>query len=305
MQKIKEAELICNNCNVSRFVTDEDTGEVACSGCGSVLSENIEYRGMSYSASSNKQNSRTGPGMSLKRHDKGLYTVIGLQNKDSTGKILSAKTIQAFARLRKWDSRSQTKNSADKSLRDALGEMDKAQSKLSLSEIIVERASLFYRKASEQNLIRGRSVKAIAAACLYAACKDLGHPRTLNEIANTLHLKRKDIARSYRVLFRELGFAVSITDPTKSISKIASKMGITEKTVRKAVQILDAAQDAGIVAGKNPEIIAAAVLYSACVITGEEKSQTEISIIADTSTVSLRNRIRELKKKIGLFSTLN
>ena len=70
-------------------------------------------------------------------------------------------------------------------------------------------------------------------------------------------MHRKEVARSYRTLFMELGFVVSIADPIKSITKIASKIGVKEKTIRKAVQILDAAQDAGIAAGKNPEIVAA------------------------------------------------
>ena len=306
LQKIEQIEFSCANCNVSQFVTDDVTGEIVCSGCGCVLSENTEYRGIIHKAISDKQNSpRTGPGMSLKRHDKGLNTVIGIQNQDSTGTPLSTKNIQTFTRLRKWDSRSQTKNSADKSLRDALGELDKLQSKLGLSDIVIERASLFYRKASEHNLIRGRTVKGMAAACLYASCRDLGHTRTLTEIAEQMHIQRKDIAKAYRSLFRELGFAVTITDPTKSISKIASKIGIPEKTVRKAVQILDAAQDAGIVAGKNPEVMAGAILYAACVMTGANKSQIEIAEASGTTTTSLRNRIREFKTKLGLFSTLN
>ena len=97
---------------------------------------------------------------------------------------------------------------------------------------------------------------------------------------------------------------VSIADPIKSVTKIASKIVIKEKTIRKAVQILDAAQDAGIVSGKNPEVIAATAIYAACVITGEAKSQIAISEAAGVSTVSIRNRILEFKTKLDLFSTV-
>lgn len=293
---------MCNNCNESRFITDDVTGEIACSSCGCVLSENTEDRSAERRIFSDKSDSaRTGPGMSLKIHDRGLNTIIGTLNQDSVGKPLSATTAQTFGRLRKWDNRSQTKNSAGKSLRNALQELDKIQSKMGLSDTVIERASLFYRKASEKNIVRGRTVKGMAAACLYASCRDLGHARTLTEIATHIHIRRKDIASSYRTLFRELGFVVTIADPIKSISKIASKVRITEKTVRKAVYILDAAQDAGIVAGKNPEVIAAAAIYAACMMTGEIKSQTEISMAAGTSTVSLRNRILDFKTKLELF----
>jgi transcription initiation factor TFIIB len=286
-------------------VTDEVIGETICSNCGFVISENAEDRGIQRKLISGSiENTRTGPGLTLKRHDRGLNTIIGIENKDSVGKPLSVKSANTFSRLRKWDSRSHTKNSADRNLRAALQEFDKIQSKLSLSDPVIERASLFYRKAIERNLIRGRTVKSIAAACLYASCKDLECNRTLNEIAKQFVIQRKELARAYRVLFRELGFTVSVVDPIKSISKISSKLGISEKTIRKAIQILDAAKDAGIVSGKNPEIMAATAIYAACVITGELKSQITIAQIAGTSTVSIRNRIHEFKIKLDLFSTL-
>jgi transcription initiation factor TFIIB len=306
LQKIEEVELICINCNTSRLVTDDVTGEIDCSSCGCVILENAEdRRAEPRNFSDNLDSTRTGPGLSLKMHDKGLYTVIGIQNKDSVGKPLSANSVQTFSRLRKWDIRSQTKNSAAKSLRDALQELDKVQSKLGLSDTVIERASLFYRKASEKNLVRGRTVKGIAAACLYASCRDLEHPRTLIEIAKQIEIGRKDIAKSYRLLFRELGFTVSIADPVKSISKIASKIGITEKTIRKAIHVLDDAQDIGIVAGKNPEIIAATAIYAACIMTGESKSQQEIAVAAGTSTVSIRVRFLEFRKNLNLFPESN
>lgn len=306
VQTIKKINLFCDYCHASKFVTDEVIGETICSSCGFVISEKAEDRGMERRLiSSTSDTTRTGPGLSLKMHDKGLNTRIGAQNKDSIGKPLSAKTTQMFGRLRKWDNRSQTKNSADKNLRFALIEFDKVQSKLGLSDTVVERASLFYRKAIERNLIRGRTVKSIAAACLYASCRDLEHHRSLTEIANQFAIKRKEIARAYRILFKELGFTVTVVNPINSIAKIASKIGLSEKTIRKATQILTAAQDAGIIAGKNPEIMAATVIYAACVITGESKSQTEVAAAANTSTVSIRNRINEFKTKLGLFSTIN
>ena len=306
LQKIEKEELFCKNCNISRFVTDEVIGEIACSNCGCVISENAEDRKIVrqlISATSN--NTQTGPGVTLKMHDKGLNTIINSQNRDSIGKPLPVKTAQIFGRLRKWDSRSQTKSSSEGNLRLALQEFDKIQSKLGLSDAVIERASLFYRKAIERSLIRGRTVKSIAAACLYASCRDLEYNRTLTEIANQFVIHRKEIARAYRLLFRELGFVVSISDPIKSITRIASNVGITEKTIRKAVELLDAAQDAGIAAGKNPETIAATVIYAACIITGEPKSQSLVAAAAGTSTVSIRNRIQEFRTKIGLFSTIN
>ena len=114
LQKIEEIKLICRNCNALKFATDDITGEITCFRCGCVFSENSEDKGMERrNFSSITDNTRTGPGLSLKRHDKGLFTIIGAQNKNSVGKSLSTKTVQTFGRLRQWNNRSQIKSSAD------------------------------------------------------------------------------------------------------------------------------------------------------------------------------------------------
>ena len=306
LQRIGETKSICPNCNATKFVTDGTTGEITCSKCGCVFLENSEDRGKQYrDLSSTVDNTRTGPGISPKRHDNGLFTVIGAQNKDSAGMPLPTKSVQAFGRLRKYDSRSQKKSSADGSLILALQELSKVQSRMGLSDAVIERAALFYRKASEKGLVRGRSIRSMAGACLFAACKDLEHNRTMSEITEQFSVTRKEVSRAYRILFMELEFAISIADPIKSITKIASKIGIKEKTTRRAIRILNAAQDARIVAGKNPEIIAATAIYAACVITGEPVSQIAISEAAGISTVSIRNRIQEFRTIMDLFSVAN
>lgn len=303
IQKIEQTELTCTNCKNSKLIYDIANGEITCSGCGCVISENVEERGLEHgNISDGVDNRRTGAGLSLKIHDKGLNTTIAQTNRDSVGKPLSSANAQVFSRLRKWDSRSQTKSGAERSLRIALQYMASIQSKLVLSDPIIERASLFYRRASEKNLVRGKTVKGLSGACVYAACRDLGHTRTLNEIAQALGIRRKDLARSYRSLFRELELVVAVADPVKSVGKIASKLGVKEKTIRKAVHVLDMAQDAGIVAGKNPEIMAATAIYAACMLNGDAISQSKIATAAGTSTVSLRNRISEFREKLDLFS---
>ena len=77
LQKIKKTKLTCNNCNTSRLITDDVIGEIACSNCGCVISEYTQDGGVERrNLSDNSDNSRTGPGLSLKMHDKGLFTII-------------------------------------------------------------------------------------------------------------------------------------------------------------------------------------------------------------------------------------
>ncbi len=57
----------------------------------------------------------------------------------------------------------------------------------------------------EKGLVRGRSSSALMAPALYVACRDTATPRNLKDVEQAANIKRKDIARCYRLLVKELG----------------------------------------------------------------------------------------------------
>ena len=86
-------------------------------------------------------------------------------------------------RLRKWQDRSRVHSSTDRNLAQAMSELDRLSGKVYIPPQIKEKAALIYRKALYKSLVRGRSIAAITAAALYAACRGSGTPRTLREIS--------------------------------------------------------------------------------------------------------------------------
>jgi len=282
------------------MVTDQNTGELFCGKCGFVVSDKISDTGAEWRSFANDETNRTrvGAGTSLTMHDMGLSTIIGTQNKDSTGKPLTSTMKSSIERLRTWDSRTQAHSSADRNLRHALNEMDKLKDKLALTDAVIEKAAYIYRKAMEKKLVRGRSIQGLVAACLYASCRNTETPRTLDDIAKGINIRRKDVARCYRLIFRELELKMPVVDPVKGVSRIASIAKLTEKSKRRAIDILEKAKKLGIVAGKDPMGIAAAALYLACISTGEVKSQKDISIASGVTEVTIRNRCAGLRKMI-------
>jgi transcription initiation factor TFIIB len=286
----------CPSCGDKKMVTDETTGELFCGSCGFVVSDKISETGAEWRSFANDDTNRTrvGAGTSLTMHDMGLSTVIGAANKDSTGKPLTSSMKSSIERLRTWDSRTQAHSSADRNLRQALNEMDK----LALTDAVVEKAAYIYRKAMEKKLVRGRSIQGLVAACLYASCRNTETPRTLDDVATGINIRRKDVARCYRLIFRELELKMPVVDPVKGVSRIASIAELSEKSKRKAVAILEQAKKIGMVAGKDPMGIAAAALYLACISTGEVKSQKEISIASGVTEVTIRNRCAGLRKML-------
>jgi len=288
----------CLRCGKNSLLTDENTGEEFCEKCGYVISEKLLSSGPERRSFQNDgfDSARTGIPISLIMHDMGLSTIINPANKDATGKPLTASMRVAIHRLRTWDNRSQVNNSSSRNLRQALGELSRLKDKISVSTNVLEKAAYIYRKALEKELIRGRSIPAMVAASLYAACRDTETPRTLREIAYAGNVTRKDISRCYRLLHNELELEMPVIDPIQCIARISSKLKIPEKTKRDAAKILKEAQERKESSGKDPMGLAASALYISCVKNGISITQRQVAEAAGITEVTIRNRCKGLKQ---------
>ena len=285
-------------CGKNSMLTDDTTGEQFCSKCGYVVSEKTQESGpewRSFQKDGGADPARTGAPSSLLMHDMGLSTVINPLNKDASGKPLSTSMKSTIERLRTWDNRSQVHEPVDRNLRQALGELTRLKDKIAISANVLEKAAYIYRKALEKKLVRGRSISAMIAASLYAACRDTAPPRTLKDVADAANVKRKDIARCYRLLHYELELKMPVVDSVQCIARISSKLDITEKTKRFAIKVLKEAQEREESAGKDPMGLAASALYLSCVHNGASVTQRDIAEAAGVTEVTIRNRYKGLK----------
>jgi transcription initiation factor TFIIB len=293
----------CPECTSNNLVHDYDTGETICGDCGLVLYEQTLDKGPEWRAFTQEEKatrSRVGMPTSYSIHDKGLSTTISQIDRDALGRKLPVATRLQMWRLRKWQIRSRVHSSIDRNLAQAMSELDRLSGKISISPPIKEKAALIYRKVLDKGLVRGRSISAIAAASLYAACRKSGVPRTLREIAEVSLVDKKDISRCYRMLLHELDFHMPISDPLTYISKIAEKNGISGKTQGVAIQILRNARQKRVSAGKDPMGMASAALYIACLQNKEKITQKDIAEAAGVTEVTVRNRYKALKRQLNL-----
>ena len=293
----------CARCGKAKMLTDGTTGERFCGGCGLVVNEIVNDLGperQSFSKEQFEDRARTGVPTSLAMHDMGLATVIGQANKDSTGKPLSASMKNTITRLRTWDSRSQVHEATERNCRQAFSELSRLKDKLALSDAVVEKTAYVYRKALEKGLAKGRSIPGLIAAALYLSCRETGTPRTLNEVAKRINVKKKDVSRCYRLLLQELDMTMPVLDPIKCMSRIASESGLSEKVKREALKILEQANKKEISAGKDPMGLAAAALYLACAIHGDSTTQKVIAIAAGVTEVTIRNRYKGLRELLDI-----
>ncbi|MDH3312288.1 MAG: transcription factor TFIIB [Nitrosopumilus sp.] len=287
-------------CKLKSIITDEYTGEIACSNCGVVSSERTvstasETIGMS--PAEYQTNSRVGGKISLKMIDMGLSTIIESKNKDSTGKLLSSENRRMFYRLRMWDRNSRSVNSI-KSFQKAFTLLDGISPKLGLPESVVEHTAYLFRKIAAKRILAGRSTTDTLCATVYIACRLTNTPRTLQDIADAGNIKKKNVQRVYRFLAKELDVNPQSYNPIEFVTRLAKAVNISEKTERLAFKILSIAQKSNISTSKNPMAMAAAI-HLAAVMNKEKASQLKISEVSGISAVTIRDRTKEIKKIIG------
>jgi transcription initiation factor TFIIB len=297
--------LTCPECS-GNVVSDDEHGETVCEDCGLVITADSVDRGPEWRAFDSRekdQKSRVGAPTTNTMHDKGLSTNIDWRDKDAYGNSLGARQRQKMQRLRKWNERFRTRDSKERNLKQALGEIDRMASALGLPDNVRETASVIYRRALSEDLLPGRSIEGVSTACTYAAARMAGVPRSLDEISEVSRVEKSEVARTYRYISRELSLEVKPADPEQYVPRFASELGLSDESKMRARQLLGNAKEQGVHSGKSPVGLAAAAVYAASLLTNEKTTQAAVSEVADISEVTIRNRYHELleaEQGIGL-----
>jgi transcription initiation factor TFIIB len=227
-------------------------------------------------------------------HDRGLSTNIDWQDRDAYGRALSSRQRRRMQRLRTWDERFRTRDAKDRNLKQALGEIDRMASALGLPETVRETASVIYRRALEEDLLPGRSIEGVATAALYAAARQVGTPRSIDEVESVSRVERREITRTYRYVVRELGLEVRPAEPEDYLPRFVSALGLSDEVERTARDLVDRGRRNAMHSGKSPVGLAAAAVYAAALLTNERATQRAVGEVAGVSEVTIRNRYREL-----------
>ncbi|MEM0023781.1 MAG: transcription initiation factor IIB [Thermofilaceae archaeon] len=292
----------CPQCGSERLIYDPMRGEIICALCGYVVSEKEIDKGPEWRAfdgEEREKRSRVGAPI-LRYTPDALATEIDWRSKDAAGRELGLRKKVEMFRLRRWHMRAQAQSSLERNLIQAQQELERLGAQLGLPKRILDRASEVYRRALETGLVRGRSIESVVAAAIYAACRELKIPRTLDEISRYTRAGRKEVARCYRLLLRETSIRVPLPNPIDFAPRIGNMLRVSAATVRDAIDILRQAQQIGITAGKDPAGLAAAAIYIAALRRGEVRTQKEVARAAQVTEVTVRNRYKELVRKLKI-----
>jgi len=308
----------CPECG-NQLSPDEKRGETSCPSCGLVIEDGKLDHGPEwrYSNDPDGPSPRTGSPNTKLRHDRGIgNTQISTEHTDANGNQISSKKRRKLSRLRRYHKQAQTRSTKEQNIRTGISEILRMGSALGLNKNVKETASVIFRRASQQDMIAGRSVETMATSALYASIRLTGLPLQIPEIAQVSRVEEERIKHGYKVLNKELKLNVSPRAPEDYLPKIISNLNEPEMDQTngkasyadesaleiKARELIDLARENELFSGKRPIGFAGAALYAADqLLLGDEKvrdcitlNQHAIGELIDKSPVTIRSRYQEL-----------
>ena len=303
----------CPECE-STVIDDVQNGERICSGCGVVVAEQMADYGPEAKSSSLEEKmklARATGQTTYSQHDLGITTEISISTRDFSGKSINSEVANQMNNLRKWQQRVRVSSPRERRLSNVLATIGETCNVLTLPKNVLETASLIYRNLDGKIDVKGKSVASISAASIFMACKQCYVVRSLEEICASIYTtkdlksKTKLAARYYRDMVMELGALSSpVVTMDKYISKIANLTKTDVRVERLALEISEKTKDRNFADGKAPNGIAAAYLYVASILLGQNVLQRDVSSVAGVTEVTIRNRCKEILTNYRLCVTL-
>uniref|UniRef100_A0AAQ4NNT8 B-related factor 1 n=1 Tax=Gasterosteus aculeatus aculeatus TaxID=481459 RepID=A0AAQ4NNT8_GASAC len=152
---------VCRTCGGSDIDVDQARGSAVCTGCGSVLEDNIIVSEVQFVEGSGGVSSAVGQFVSADGPVKAPLLGSGFHT--SVGKESRAQTLQGGKR-----------------------QIQQLGSQLQLNQHCLDTAFNFFKMVVSKHLTRGRKTEHVIAACLYLVCRTEGTPHMLLDLSDLL-----------------------------------------------------------------------------------------------------------------------
>ncbi|XP_043837865.1 transcription factor IIIB 90 kDa subunit isoform X2 [Dromiciops gliroides] len=199
---------VCRNCGGTDIELDPGRGDAVCTGCGSVLEDNIIVSEVQFVENSGGGSSAVGQFVSL----------------DGAGKIPSVGG--GFHVNLGKESRAQT-------LQNGKRQIHHLGNQLQLNQHCLDTAFNFFKMAVSKHLTRGRKMAHVIAACLYLVCRTEGTPHMLLDLSDLLQVNVYVLGKTFLLLAREL----CINAPAIALL-VAARMHDFRRTVKEVIRVV-------------------------------------------------------------------
>ncbi|WP_458210248.1 transcription initiation factor IIB [Haladaptatus sp. NG-SE-30] len=262
--------------------------ETVCEDCGLVIDEQRIDHGPEWITHDQHERKRTGAPLTATRHDRGLSTEIG-HGKDANGNELSERKRRQLARMRREQTRGRFQSKAERNLAHGLGEVRRIASVLDLSNSVRDQACQLFRSAQNEDLLRGRSIEAIATASVYGACRCSGLSRTLDDVVDAARVEQSRVKSAYKTLNTDLGLPTQPVRPSEYVPRLASELDVPDSIRQRARTLAEQAESTSATTGVRPSGFAAACLYTAGRDEGRWLTQSEVAEAANVTPPTIRS----------------
>ncbi len=271
--------------------------ETVCADCGLVIDEQRIDHGPEWRAYDDEESERTGAPLTAARHDRGLSTEIG-RGTDAKGNEISGQKRRRLARMRREQTRGRWRSKAERNLAHGLDEVCRLASALELSDSVRDQACQLFRSAQNEDLLRGRSIEAIAAASVYGACRCNGLSRLMDDVSEMARVAESRVTNAYKTLNEELGLPAEPVSPSMFVPRLASDLECPNEIRQRARALAEQAEERGVTTGVHPAGFAAACLYKAGQEQGQWVTQNDVAESGNVTPTTVRTHHETLAEQI-------
>ncbi len=292
----------CPSCSSSAVLYDQLRGAQICTRCGLVIVERVLELEPEWRRRPGEELERADvtAGIDVTQHDFGLGSKFDLSGD------LSPSCRARLRRMQLWQRRSRASTYGERSLREALVELDKFCEDLALPKGIKAEISTIYRRARAARLTGGRETHQVLAALTFVTCKLRGLPRTEGEVSHALaarlgmgeHEASRSLHRLTNFFTQKLKLELPHVSTDDYIDRFATQLGLSKRTVERAHE-LHRGLPRSFTQGRIPLQLAAAVLYLAAEMSGEK---IPLKKIADAAGVGISSISKNVARVQGIIA---
>jgi len=287
----------------TRYTVDPVTGELVDPETGEVIESHPIAMGpewRAYTAHEWMQRSRAGSIRMFSVHDSGLHTRIDVAPAIVEARKFNRTSLAAKAiKLRKLN-REVREDKSDRKLVTLLSLIWNICRHYNLGDEVIETAGQIARKLLKAANISWVDMEEAALACMIAACRVHGVPIIARRIMRERGADRRKVWNLLITIHTRLNIKPRIADPRQYMPGFCERLGLSARVQMLASTIIDAMKRRGMTDGKDPAGLAAAAIYVASILLNEKRTQDEIANATGVTTVTIRNRYRDIVEKLTI-----
>ncbi|XP_045866371.1 transcription factor IIIB 90 kDa subunit isoform X1 [Meles meles] len=264
---------VCRGCGGTDIELDAARGDAVCTGCGSVLEDNIIVSEVQFVESSGGGSAAVGQFVSL--DGAGKTPTLGGGFHVNLGKESRAQTLQNGRR-----------------------QIHHLGSQLQLNQHCLDTAFNFFKMAVSKHLTRGRKMAHVIAACLYLVCRTEGTPHMLLDLSDLLQVNVYVLGKTFLLLARELCINAPAIDPCLYIPRFAHLLEFGEKNHEvsmTALRLLQRMKRDWMHTGRRPSGLCGAALLVAARMHDFRRTVKEVIGVVKVCESTLRKRLTEFE----------